>query len=318
MIDGDNPPADSPSKVTPFVVGVDGGGTGSRAMVMDLSGRELGKAHGPPALVNPSNPGAAADAIALTVRKAVAQADLELPARALWTGLAGAGRSGAREAVEIALRSQRLALETRVGMDVEGARQDAFGPEPGFLLAVGTGSMVWGRDPEGREVRVGGWGGQLGEEGSGYWFGMEGMRAVLRASDLRDPPTRLTKALLGALQLPSAQDLVPWVAQASKAEVGALAPLVLGAAARGDPAARAILAAGLEALGRHLDVVRKVWAPWGPSFPLAVVGGLLEEGGLLRGPMLEIALERGADLHPDPVIPARGAARLALGLLPTA
>ncbi|MCJ7630638.1 MAG: hypothetical protein MUO50_19860, partial [Longimicrobiales bacterium] len=49
---------------------------------------------------------------------------------------------GAREAVEIALRSQRLALETRVGMDVEGARQDAFGSGPGFLLAVGTGTMV--------------------------------------------------------------------------------------------------------------------------------------------------------------------------------
>lgn len=131
-------------------------------------------------------------------------------------------------------------------------------------------------------------------------------------------PTHLTAAILGALQLPSAPDLVLWAAQASKADVGALAPLVLGIAAQGDSAAGAILDAGLEALGRHLDVVRKVWAPWGNSFPLAVVGGLLEEGGLLRGPMLEIALERGAALHLDPVIPARGAARLALGLLPSA
>ncbi len=142
-----------------------------------------------------------------------------------WPGPAAAGT---REAVEIALRSRRLALETRVGMDVEGAHRTPSGPGPGVLLAVGTGSMVWGRDPEGREMRVGGWGGQLGEEGSGYWFGMEGLRAVVRAADRRDPPTRLTAALLGALQLPSAPDLVPWVARASKAEVGALAPLVLG------------------------------------------------------------------------------------------
>ena len=155
----------------------------------------------------------------------------------------------------------------------------------------------------------------MGEEGSGYWLGMEGLRAVARAADLRDPPTLLTPALLGALHLPEAQDLVPWVARASKGEVGALAPLVLEAATQGDSAARAILTRGLEALGRHLDVVGDFWTPWGTSFPLAVVGGLLEEGRPLREPVLEMALRRGADLHPDPVIPVRGAAQLALGLL---
>ncbi len=323
MTERDPPPAiphsEAPSfvvgEVPSFVVGVDGGGTGSRALVVDLHGRELGKAQGPPALIDPSNPGAAADAIALTLRKALAQARLRPPARALWMGLAGAGLSGAREAVEIALRSQGLALETRVGMDVEGAHRDAFGPGPGVLLAVGTGSMVWGRDPGGGEMRVGGWGGRLGEEGSGYWLGMEGLRAVVRAADLRDPPTLLTPALLGALHLPDAQDLVPWVARASKGEVAALAPLVLETAAQGDSTAGSILATGLEALGRHLDVVSEIWAPWGSSFPLAVVGGLLEEGRPLREPVLEMALRRGADLHPDPVIPVRGAARLALGLL---
>ena len=59
------------AKVLPFVVGVDGGGTGSRAWVVDTHGRELGKAQGPPALIDPSNPGVAAEAIARTVREAV-------------------------------------------------------------------------------------------------------------------------------------------------------------------------------------------------------------------------------------------------------
>lgn len=156
MTEKDPPPPVPLSEAPSFVVGVDGGGTGSRAMVVDLRGRELGKAQGPAALIDPANPGAAAEAIALTVRKALAQARLQPPARALWMGLAGAGLSGAREAVEIALRSQGLALETRVGMDVEGAHRDAFGPGPGVLLAVGTGSIGRSRGaPGGRQASQG-------------------------------------------------------------------------------------------------------------------------------------------------------------------
>ncbi len=301
-----------------FVVGADGGGTGSRALVMDLQGAILGRAHGPPALIDPSNPEAAAEAIARTVRAALTEAELHPPARALWTGLAGAGRAGTREAVEIALRSRGLASETRVGMDVEGAHFDAFGDEAGVLLAVGTGSVVWARDPGGREMKVGGWGSRLGEEGSGYWLGMEGLRALARAHDGRDPPTALTQALLVALRLSGFWDLIPWVAQASKAEVAALAPLVLAAAAAGDPAACRILGEGLEALGGHLDVVRAAWDPWGVPFPLALSGGLLEEGAPLRPAALKMAAQRGAEIRPDPVVPARGAARLALSLVPSA
>jgi N-acetylglucosamine kinase-like BadF-type ATPase len=174
--------------------------------------------------------------------------------------------------------------------------------------------MVWALDPDNREMRVGGWGGQLGEEGSGYWFGMEGLRAVVRAADRRDFPTLLTPTLLEALQLSDAPDLVPWVARASKGEVGALAPLVLDVAAKGDAAAQRILITGLDALGSHLDVIREAWAPWGAHFPLALVGGLLEEGGLLREPVLEMVSRKGGDVHPDPVVPVRGAARLALSI----
>jgi N-acetylglucosamine kinase-like BadF-type ATPase len=278
---------------------------------LDLQGLELGKAEGPPALIDPSDPGSAAAAITETVKAAVRQAGLELPARALWTGLAGAGRPGAREAVEIALRSEGLALDSWVGMDVEGAHWDAFQSGPGFLLAVGTGSMVWGRDPDGGTFRVGGWGNPLSEEGSGYWLGLEALRAVVRATDHRDPPTLLTPTLLAALHLPDPQALIPWIARASKGEVGALAPTVLEIARGGDPAAQAILSRGLEGLALHLAVVRRAWAPWGDRFPLALSGGLLEVGAPFRDPVVELVTEMKAELYTAPVIPVRGAARLA-------
>jgi N-acetylglucosamine kinase-like BadF-type ATPase len=300
---------------TDVFVGADGGGSGCRALVINGEGEELGSAQGPPALIDPSNPGAAADAIGQTVTKALAAADRTKPARALWTGLAGAGSSGAREAVEIALRSRGLARATEVGMDVEGAHYDAFGQGPGVLLAVGTGSMVWGRDPTGQEMRVGGWGGFLGEEGGGYWLGLEGLRAVMRATDGRDPPTLLTPRILGNLGLSEPLELVPWIADASKGEVGALAPLVLNAAEEGDDAACSIRELGLVALGRHLNVIRQAWEPWGGSFPLALAGGLLDPGGSLRAIMESEAVSHGADVRPGLVIPVRGAAHRALAMI---
>jgi N-acetylglucosamine kinase-like BadF-type ATPase len=305
---------ESADELLPFVAGVDGGGTGSRVLLMDLQGRELHMSDGPPGLVDPSDPEGAARSMAATVREAACFAGLRLPARALWAGLAGAGRLESREGVETALAVHGLALEVRVGMDVQGAHRDAFGTGPGFVLVVGTGSMGWGRDPEGREVRVGGWGGFLGEEGAGYWLGMEALRAVARAADGREPPTLLVPTILETLRLPDPHSLIRWVAQASKGAVGALAPLVLEAASQGDPAAKDLVGRGLEALGRYLDVLARAWAPWGRSFPLALAGGMAAEGGPLREPLSRMVVERGGVLHPRPVIPARGAALLALEL----
>lgn len=297
-----------------FVVGVDGGGTGSRAMVLDAVGKELSLVQGPPALVHPSDPGGAAEGLAVTVRRAADEAGVTLPARALWAGLAGAGRAGTREAVEISLRSMELAGEVRVGMDVEGAHRDAFGAGAGVLLVLGTGSMAWGRDPEGMEIRVGGWGSLLGDEGSGYWLGLQGLRTVARASDGREGATILSATILEALHLPDPQSLIPWTASAGKGEVAALAPLILEAAAQGDPGAGAILEEALEEIRLHLREVASRWAPWGIPIPLALVGGLVEEGGALRDSLRGLVEEVGGELCPHPVIPVRGAAHLALAI----
>ena len=309
------PLSDSKGVVGDFVVGVDGGGTGSRALIMDLKGKDLGFAHGPPALVDPSNPGGAADAIGETVQKAVEEAGATLPARALWAGLAGAGRLGAREAVEISLRSFGLAEKVGVGMDVEGAHRDAFGAGAGVLMVLGTGSMVWGRNPEGSEIRVGGWGSQLGDEGSGYWFGLQGLRAAVRAADGREDFTALLAALLGALHLPDPPSLIPWAASAEKGEMAALAPLVLEAANRGDPEAVDIRDGALHEIRLHLGAAVSQWGPFGGPIPMAMVGGLVEEGGGLRDHFKRLVGEAaGWELRSHPVVPVRGAAHLALSI----
>ena len=86
-----------------FVVGVDGGGTRPRAVILDDTGAEIARVEREGAVATAQGPGEAASAVAAAVRIAAVQGGVTLPVRALWAGLAGAGREPARDAVAAAL-----------------------------------------------------------------------------------------------------------------------------------------------------------------------------------------------------------------------
>lgn len=321
-------------------IGVDGGGTRSRAVVGDASGHEIGAANGGPGLIDPADPRRAVEAVAAVVRAAAVTAELTLPVRGLWAGLAGAGHEAARTAVEAGLRDAGLAHRVAVGTDGEAAHADAFGAGPGILLVVGTGSVVRAVGQGGEVVTVGGWGQLLGDEGSGYGIGLDGLRGVVRASDGREPHTSLTRALLAATRAGAPRDLVAWAAGATKGEVAALSVVVAREARAGDTvAARVIhralaairdhLAAALEGVVRGGGGVEGVSAPRGVAPPeetagrartlgregssvVALVGGLVGENGALREAVEGIAAELGCGVYPQPVVPERGALRTAI------
>lgn len=295
-------------------VGVDGGGTRTRAVVVDEEGRELARAEKEGAVVTAHEPEDAADAVGRAVKEAAAQAGVSLPVAALWAGLAGAGATPARAAVTKQLR--RLDLTTRlvVGTDVEAAFHDAFGNGGGILLIAGTGSIVQARDREGGEHRVGGWGRLLGDEGSGYAIGLEGLRAVTRAGDGRIPPTALTAAVLGHCGVESVEDLVGWAERASKREIAALAPVVVQEADSGDESAARIVQDAVDALRTHVEAVLVAMGVAGDPArgpELVLWGGLIAPGGPLEA-RVRTALE-GMGIVPAARIvdPAMGAAKLA-------
>ena len=288
-------------------VGVDGGGTRSRAMVGDARGRELGAADGGPGLIDPADPDRPVASVAAVVRAAAVAANVTLPARGLWAGLAGAGHARAREAVEAGLREAGLARQVAVGSDVEAAHADAFGDGPGILCVVGTGSSVRAVTPGGQVVQVGGWGHLLGDEGSGYRIGLDGLRAVMRAGDGREPRTSLSEVLQEAIGVAAPRDLVGWAARAGKGEVAALSVLVAGEARAGDTVAARIVHRALGAIRSHLEAALERSPGWKGRPVVAFVGGLVREGSVLRKAVSEMAAELGCGMHPEPVIPERGA-----------
>lgn len=297
-------------------IGIDGGGTRATALVVDAEGRPLARVEGEAGLVLPDRPEAGVDALVeLAARALQAAAGDAAPASAaaLCCALAGAGRESTRVAVERALLARRVASRVHVTTDAEAGLVDAFGNGAGILLVAGTGSIAWGRGPDGGIARTGGWGTLLGDEGSGYAIGLAGLRAWLRAADGRGAETGLTERIPAALGTDSPDVAVSWVATASKAEIAALAPCVLEAGATGDAVADRILGEAVGALIDHVVGLHHRLGPWPGAVPLALTGGLIAPGRALRT-RLEEAL-RATGLHLDvlqrAIDGARGAATLA-------
>ncbi len=295
------------------VIGIDGGASVTRAIVLDArDGRVLGRRQGGPALTGRPESPFDIEVIIETGRLAAHTAAIELPAAALCAGLAGVGRAPERDVVESELRGRGLALTVSVVTDAEAAFYDAFADGPGLLLIAGTGSMVWGRAEDGREARAGGWGMLLGDEGSGYDIGLSALRASVRAADGRSEQTELLAHILGHLQLVEPEELVGWSAAAGKAEIAALAPLVSQLAVAGDGIAADIIERSIASLLALVAALLSRLGPWSAPPRLALTGGLIAPGGPLRDRILSALLDYDCQVVEIPLNAARGAARLAL------
>jgi len=295
-----------------FVIGVDGGGTRTRAVIVDSDGHELGRAESAGAVATADDPGSAVAAVRSAVMRAATEARVTLPAAAMWAGLAGAGSVAAELAVSEELDDGSLAERVRVGTDVEAAFHDAFRDGPGVLLIAGTGSIAWARAPDGEVHRIGGWGRHLGDEGSGYKLGSDALRRVTWAEDGRAPATAMRAVLLDSCGVREVEHLIAWIETASKGEVAALAPIIVRSADEGDPAALEVVSDAVASLRGHVRAAVAATGPWRETASLVLWGGLVAEGGALRARVLEGLEELQVGLATREVDPPMGAARLAV------
>lgn len=127
----------------------------------------------------------------------------------------------------------------------------------GAVLIAGTGSMACGIDPKGKYHTVGGWGQLLGDEGSGYYIGIEGMKAALRGAEGMTESTLLTRRLIQYLNIKKLDEIFEKVYSPpiEKKIIAAFAVEVEKAALLGDAAAEKILRDAAEWLTRLALVI---------------------------------------------------------------
>jgi glucosamine kinase len=302
-----------------LVVGIDGGGSKTRAIVSDLEGNWLADVVGDASAVRPGEAQRSAEVIAATVREALSGAGMaETRPKAICIGVAGVGREPEREALREALKAMDLADELEIRPDFTVALDDAFGEGPGVLLISGTGSVALGRGPTGTMARVGGWGPVCGDEGGGAWIGRRALSVVTASADGREPDTALIGAVLTAAEIEEVQGLVEWAASASPTKLATLAPVVMRVADGGDQRANSLVSLAVEELALHVRALaRQLFGEERASVPVALTGGMLSRGTTLRK-RLEHRLKSavpGAQIRVEEVVPARGAVRDALRMV---
>ncbi len=292
------------------VAGVDAGGSTTVVSISPASTAEVLASHvGGPAPLRPSSIQQAATTIAATVDHAMdglTGATLER----MVVGAAGAGREETRNALEVALH-EAVGCPVRVHTDAEIAHWAAFHGEVGTLLVVGTGAIALARDAIGGWHRVGGYGPAFADEIGGFNIGRSALAAVGQAQDGRGPMTLLTDHVMRLAGVESFEQLVAWASDAGYDDIASLAAVVTHAASEGDSAAGAILGAATGHLVAYAD--RAIELSGGSSAPIALAGGLMEEGSPLRDAViaaLRIHLP-DATVLTDMIEPVRGALELA-------
>src|SRR4051812_38516237 len=178
----------------PLFAGVDGGGTGCRARIQDADGRLLGTGIAGPAALRVGIERALGEVIK-ACRAALDEAGLgpgALGSVHAAVGLAGVGRKGALE--ELMQRPHPFRSVAYVH-DATIACIGAHGARDGGIVIVGTGSVGFAVVGE-REVRVGGYGFPISDEGSGADVGLHAIRLALRAYDDRAVDSNLTRDVM--------------------------------------------------------------------------------------------------------------------------
>lgn len=303
----------------PLVVGVDGGGSRTRVLLADANGTVLARTEGAATALKPGHESDAADIIKALIADVLAMADRSETRPAVCVvGVAGAGHERSAQALWSALASRRIADDVSVQPDATIALDDAFGDASGVLLISGTGSVAFARTPDGRLERCGGWGPNIGDEGSAAWLGRRALSVITAAHDGREPETALGGAVLTALEFESLEDLIPWAAAATPGIFATLAPVIGQVAATGDLRANALISLCVEELTLHVrTLARRCFTDERAAVPVALSGGLLSKGSLVRK-RLEQRMKSavpGATVRSEDVDAARGAVRRARRLL---
>jgi N-acetylglucosamine kinase-like BadF-type ATPase len=263
------------------VLGIDGGGTRTRAVI--VAGERV-LAHGECGSIKRLRVGAEAaeENLRALLKDLYAQAGVT-GVGAASVGVASASMPGTAEWITAVFQDFGVERSEVVGDEVI-ALDAAFRGGPGILQIAGTGSNTIGRAPDGSRESAGGWSSRLGDEGSGYWIGLHGVRRALHAYD-REEPTRILKRVGEIWGTSSLDGLVNLGDSTPGPDFAALAPAMNELAEAGDPVALGVLRQAAADLVESVLLVRaKLRGKHGieGEVPVAWTGGIIEKMTLVR------------------------------------
>ena len=298
-----------------LAIGVDGGGTQTRCVVLDDQAQVIGVG-----VSGASKPDAVEPSVGrVHLQEAIRTACQTCGITAIDTAFLGLGGVNSPVDVQVVLgmlEGLGLRPDIPVGIDLDVYISLAGGTagQPGIALIVGTGTSCYGRNAAGEAWRSGGWGYIVDDYGSGFYLGRTALEAVVRAADGRGQPTALTEPCMKALGIADLNEIMHriYYPRLDNTGIAALAPLVVEVAQR-DAVARAIVERGCEELTLMIQAtVRQLRLP--DDVLIVPVGSLGTVNEFYRA-RLEAAIHQAlpqARIRPPVAPPVIGAVFLAL------
>jgi len=263
------------------VLGIDGGGTRTRASIVD----------GDEVLAFAENGSIKRLRVGTKTAEANLRAILEdvfskagvKNVKAASAGVASATMPGVKEWINGVFTEFGVEHCEVVGDEVI-ALDGAFKGGPGILQIAGTGSNCIGRAPDGGRESAGGWSSRLGDEGSGYWIGLHAVRRALRAYD-HEEPTRILETVGSLWGTRTLEELVNLGDSTPGPDFAALAPAVSKLAEDGDTVAIAVLKQAADDLVDSVLLVRSKLRrkhDLALEVPVAWIGSVIGKSRIVR------------------------------------
>jgi N-acetylglucosamine kinase-like BadF-type ATPase len=300
-------------------LGIDGGQSGTTALIGDESGRVIGEGQ-----AGPCNHVGASErrekffsAVGDSVREAAAQAGVPEVFAACCAGFSG-GFADKDAFTRELIRADHFLITH----DAHIALAGATGGGPGIVTIAGTGSIAYGRNGQNRIARAGGWGYIFGDEGSAFDLVRQALRALLREEEgwgnqgASNSISALREALLEATGSRDMHALLHrfYTDEYPRERVAALAPLIDLAATAGDQIAAAILSKAAQSLAGIAASVRRQLFAENEAANIHYIGGVFQSEALLQRFRLLLELDGCTHVKPPQYEPARGALIEALRL----
>ncbi|BAC14511.1 N-acetylglucosamine kinase [Oceanobacillus iheyensis] len=264
-----------------YCLGIDGGGSTTTMAISDNRGNIVAHVQGGPSNLQATSPDEIKDRFEQLIQKLEMQGGGKVSQIiSVFAGIAGTGYEKNRYWMENLLLELLPHVEKKLVLpDMINALYSGTLGESGIVQIAGTGSVTYGINPTGKEVRVGGWGYLFGDEGSGAALGMKALQVSLRYFDGRGEPTILLELLQEHYKTDDPQEIISTIYQTNqvKQEVAKIAPLVFQAAIREDQLAKQLIYEAANELALSIEtVVNQLYSGEDNPIPVILSGGLFQ------------------------------------------
>jgi len=268
-----------------YVIGMDGGGTKTIAVIADETGAVKASAS-----AGPTNPNVlSSETLKTTIRHLYHQLQQQAPGayekvETVFAGISGAGREETQHMV-MKIITNHLSSSTDIQVvpdSINALYTGTFG-KPGIVQIAGTGSITYGINKENEHRRVGGWGFLFGDTGSGYDLGRRAIIAVLEAEDSVGERTVLKELLFEYFHVQNARELIEkvYAAQSPRREISSLSKIVFQAYKKNDLITVGFINEVVKNISSHIQSVYTQLFQYQERVPVVLVGGLFSDTTIL-------------------------------------